>query len=88
MSLADLCLFSGVINVRARSSAATAARRRGAATSRAKYAEQAAGRREDYVWLREEQGHSIAQAAERMGVSYRQAQRWEALRRQERESAS
>ncbi|MEV0827665.1 helix-turn-helix domain-containing protein [Nonomuraea rubra] len=73
--------------MKARSSAATAARQRGAAKSRAKYAEQAAGRREDYAWLREEQGHSIAQAAERVGVSYRQGQRWEALRRQERESA-
>lgn len=69
----------------AAASAATLARRRGAAKSRKKYAEQAAGRREDYAWLREEQGHSIAQAAQRMGVSFRQAQRWEALRLQERE---
>ncbi|GAA3148265.1 helix-turn-helix domain-containing protein [Nonomuraea salmonea] len=71
--------------MKAPSSAATAARQRGAAKSRAKYAEQAAGRREDYAGLREEQGHSIAQAADRIGVSHRQAQRWEALRLQERE---
>lgn len=70
-----------------RSSAVRSARQRGAAKSRAKYAEQAAGRREDYAWLREEQRHTIAQAAERIGVSYRQAQRWEALRRQDHEDA-
>lgn len=41
----------------------------------------AAGRREDYVWLREEQGLTIAQAAERLGITVRQAQRYEAARK-------
>lgn len=35
------------------------------------------GRREDYAWLRNEQGLTIAQAAERMRVSHRTAQRYE-----------
>lgn len=41
---------------------------------------QAAGRFEDYVWLREAQGLSLDAAAERVGISHRHAQRYEAAR--------
>lgn len=59
----------------------TPARQRNIRTAQAMYAEQAAGRREDYTWLREEQGLTIAQAAERLGITFRQAQRYEAARK-------
>lgn len=59
---------------------------RGAAKSRAKYQRQAAGRREDFAWLRKDQRITIGQAAERVGVSYRQAQRYEATRQKRREA--
>jgi DNA-binding transcriptional regulator YiaG len=39
------------------------------------------GRREDFTWLREEQGLTIEQAADRLGVSFRVAQRYEAARK-------
>lgn len=42
----------------------------------------ATGRREDYYWLRDEQGLTLKQAAARMGVSTRTAERWDACRRQ------
>jgi DNA-binding transcriptional regulator YiaG len=48
----------------------------------------AAGRREDYAWLRDEQHLTVAQAAARLGVTRRTARRWEALRRQEAEGQS
>lgn len=62
-------------------SAATTARVRGAAKAREAHLAYADGRREDYAWLRERQGHTITQAADRMGVTFRTAQRWEAWRK-------
>lgn len=59
----------------------TPARKRGARTAYATYAATAAGRREDYAWLVEEQGLTVEQAAERMSVTLRTAQRWEAARK-------
>lgn len=59
----------------------TSARQRGARIAYAVYAAKAAGRREDYTWLREEQGLTLRQAAERMGVTLRTAYRWETSRR-------
>ncbi|WP_248964544.1 helix-turn-helix domain-containing protein [Sphaerisporangium perillae] len=56
--------------------------------ARAAYSAVAAGRREDYAWLRTEQHHTMAQAAERIGVTYRTAQRWERLRRLRNEDAT
>jgi hypothetical protein len=40
-----------------------------------------AARREDYYWLRDEQGLTIGQAAERVGICHRTAQRYEARRK-------
>jgi hypothetical protein len=39
-----------------------------AAVARSAYSEQAAGRREDYAWLRE-QGETVAEAARRVGIT-------------------
>jgi len=63
-------------------STATLARQRGAAKSRAKYAQQAADRREGFARLRQH-GATIAEAAESMGVSYEQARRWDVRLRDE-----
>lgn len=49
---------------------------RGRATSQ----ERSEGRYEDYVWLRTEQGHTIRQAGERLGITFRHAQRYERRR--------
>jgi transposase len=59
------------------------ARQQGAAKSRAHYAQQAAERREEFAQLRQ-QGATMACAAERLGVTYRQAQRWDGQLRAER----
>lgn len=56
---------------------ATLARRRAATNARAAYAQQAASRRENFAQLRE-RGATIAEGAQRMGVSYEQARRWDA----------
>jgi DNA-binding transcriptional regulator YiaG len=58
----------------------TPGRRRGARTAFAVYAAMAAGRREDYFWLRDEQGLTVSAAAARMRVTPRTAHRWESLR--------
>jgi hypothetical protein len=50
------------------------------ALARAGYTAKAAGRAEDYFWLREEQGMTRLHAAERLGISQRTAQRYEASR--------
>lgn len=63
-------------------STATLARQRGAAKSRAKYAQQAADRRDEFARLRQN-GATMAAAAERIGVTYRQAQRWDTQLRAE-----
>lgn len=61
---------------------ATLARQRGAAKSRARYAHQAADRRDKFARLRQD-GATIAEAAERMSVSYEQARRWDVRLREE-----
>ncbi|MFI6910145.1 helix-turn-helix domain-containing protein [Nonomuraea sp. NPDC050394] len=63
--------------------AATRARQRGATRARAAYARQAADRREEFGRLRQG-GATIAQGAERMGVSYEQARRWDVQLRVEK----
>ncbi|GAA3559714.1 hypothetical protein GCM10022419_045390 [Nonomuraea rosea] len=60
----------------------TAGRQQSVAKSREARAAKAAEQLEDYLWLRE-QGEGKEHAAARVGVSYRQAQRWEAVRRQQ-----
>lgn len=60
----------------------TPARRAAADRAQRAHAAYAAGRREDYYWLRDEQGLTLQQAADRMGVTRRTAERWNALRRQ------
>lgn len=54
------------------------------ALGRAAYAAQAAGRREDYFWLRDTEHLTIEQAATRIGVTYRTAIRYKATRRPKR----
>ncbi|NRQ40744.1 helix-turn-helix domain-containing protein [Nonomuraea sp. NN258] len=61
------------------------ARQCGAAKSRAKYAQQAANRREKFAQLRQD-GTTLAAAAEQMGVSYEQARRWDVRLREENPS--
>lgn len=51
------------------------------AAMRARYHEQVAGRREDYLWLRTDQHETREQAAARASVSERTAFRYEAWRR-------
>lgn len=62
---------------------ARSARQQGAAKSRAIYAQQAAERRDEFARLRQ-QGATMADAAAELGVSYRQAQRWDGQLRDER----
>jgi DNA-binding transcriptional regulator YiaG len=59
----------------------TPTRQRNHAEAKAVRLGNAAGRREDFTWLREEQGLTIEQAADRLGVSFRVAQRYEAARK-------
>lgn len=60
----------------------TPARREGHQRAQAAHEAKAAARREDYYWLRDEQGLTLEHAAARTGASVRQAYRWERMRRE------
>lgn len=60
---------------------ATEARLRNIAKGWEVHAANAAARREEYAWLRERQGHDVVDAADRLGVSLRTAERYERWRK-------
>lgn len=58
----------------------TPARQAAAGRARRAHTAYAAGRREDYYWLLDEECLPWRLAADRIGVAHRQAQRWNAAR--------